>query len=469
MSISMNELLGSELYQDYTNKKTILKSISWFSLPNNPSQKGYSAADIKQKGYEPVFQILDWLYIAKAELNNLSEDYETTSVAFSSFVEGIDDGTIVAKKALKDAEGNTISTTYETKAEASNKKNEVTNDVKNGTIYAKKYIKANNAIRNISDIDDDLASFKTNLNGGVTIVDKARNDKNGMDIETYAKSLSHSAQNSATQISFTISLLDKNGNTLDSETQVFNGASTLSAGLLSATDKQKINNIANDIAVAIVSAKAYADSKVLRDNLVSIISTASSSQSGLMSIIDKNRLDALYSLLGANADSDVVVNTINEVLAVFNNYPEGVDLANELATKVKYLDVINSLTSNETIKPLSAYQGKVLKELIDTLTSTKADANNVYTKNEVYSKEEVDDIADGKADANNVYTKGETYSQTQADNKFRTEDQVDDQIGTNLANVSNMNVISDIPNLKNYTHQILVRSDGELVLRLTEI
>ena len=181
-----------------------------------------------------------------------------------------------------------------------------------------------------------------------------------------------------------------------------------------------------------------------RANLVSIIQEASQSLNGLMSATDKSHLDALYSLLGEESDADTVVNTINEVLAIFNNYPEGTTIIQSLALKVDIADIINNLTSDETAKPLSAYQGKVLKGLIDALDSAKANASDVYEKSD-------------------------TYSQTEADDLFRTENQVDTQINAALANVSNMNVIADIPNSKNYNHQLLIRSDGELVLRLTEI
>ena len=68
-----------------------------------------------------------------------------------------------------------------------------------------------------------------------------------------------------------------------------------------------------------------------------------------------------------DADSDSIVNTLTELLALVQNVPEGVDLIALLNAKVSTTDIINNLTSILTNKPLSAYQGKVLKDLIDSL------------------------------------------------------------------------------------------------------
>lgn len=81
------------------------------------------------------------------------------------------------------------------------------------------------------------------------------------------------------------------------------------------------------------SAKAVYDLVTNRATLVATLGNASQSLSGLMSSEDKTRLDALYALLGSEADSDTVVNTINEVLAIFNNYAEGADLVTALSNK----------------------------------------------------------------------------------------------------------------------------------------
>jgi hypothetical protein len=60
---------------------------------------------------------------------------------------------------------------------------------------------------------------------------------------------------------------------------------------------------------------------------------ASQTVAGLMSETDKARLDALHALMEESSSNDVV-DTINEILLIFNNYPEGVELLTTLAGKV---------------------------------------------------------------------------------------------------------------------------------------
>ena len=103
--------------------------------------------------------------------------------------------------------------------------------------------------------------------------------------------------------------------------------------------------------------------------MVSTIGDASTTLNGLLTSEDKRRLDALYAVLGETTDEDSFVNTINEILAIFNNYPEGVDLVSALNGKLNVSDVVNNLTSEETSKPLSAKQGKVLSDAITTETN----------------------------------------------------------------------------------------------------
>ena len=55
---------------------------------------------------------------------------------------------------------------------------------------------------------------------------------------------------------------------------------------------------------------------------ITAIGEATQSLSGVMSATDKARLDALHALLNEGSANDVV-DSINEVLAIFNNYPEG--------------------------------------------------------------------------------------------------------------------------------------------------
>ncbi len=74
--ILLKDYLGKELYNEYLKNRNYLKNISWYSLPNKPSQKGYSADDIRRKSYEPVLQIFDWLYRVKGDVENLIDNQQ---------------------------------------------------------------------------------------------------------------------------------------------------------------------------------------------------------------------------------------------------------------------------------------------------------------------------------------------------------------------------------------------------------
>lgn len=93
------------------------------------------------------------------------------------------------------------------------------------------------------------------------------------------------------------------------------------------------------------------------------LGVATTSVSGLMSATDKTRLDGLYQILNDTTDggADSLVDTIEDVLAIFEAYPEGVDLVTALAGKVNTSDIVNDLTTGGTTKVLSAEQGKTLQ------------------------------------------------------------------------------------------------------------
>jgi hypothetical protein len=83
------------------------------------------------------------------------------------------------------------------------------------------------------------------------------------------------------------------------------------------------------------------------------LGNATTSLAGLMSATDKTNLDNLVTILGT-ADADDIVNTITEILAIFNNYPEGADLVTALNGKVDKIagkglstnDLTNTLKTN---------------------------------------------------------------------------------------------------------------------------
>lgn len=76
-----------------------------------------------------------------------------------------------------------------------------------------------------------------------------------------------------------------------------------------------------------------------KENLSEIIKVATQSLSGLMSSEDKKHLDTLVALL-EEKENDNVVNTINEILAIFNQYPEGVEILSVLSEKVNKSELL---------------------------------------------------------------------------------------------------------------------------------
>ena len=333
--------------------RELLKSKTALSLPDNPSNKGLSSSQIKSKLADSSLMLFNWTVNLQTEVNEYITSNDTNISTIQSNITSLGDRVSalengvsnIAERAYSDANGNNIASTYETKEDATSKYNSAVGEV---------------------------SALSTALGSGTTIVNRAQCDKDGIDITTYGKSLASSTSASPTGVSFTITLNNKAGVALDSETISLSGATVMNAGLLVPEDKIKIMNISSNIGTALASAKSYTDDKVARANLISVLGEASTSLNGLMSSTDKARLDALYELLGESTDEDSVVNTINEILAIFDNYPEGTTIVNALATKVNTSDIINNLTSDETTKPLSAYQGKVLKGLVDNKADTSS-------------------------------------------------------------------------------------------------
>ena len=114
----------------------------------------------------------------------------------------------------------------------------------------------------------------------------------------------------------------------------------LSGYLTDGTNSISISDIANK-------------SSLSKENLVSIIGSATTELSGLMSATDKTRLETLVALLN-NDDDNTIVDTIAEVLAIFDKYPEGADLVSALAEKANKDEVVDK-TSEQTISGVKTF------------------------------------------------------------------------------------------------------------------
>lgn len=400
------KILGNE-------ELNILRAKTPYSLPDNPSDKGFNARQIKTKFWEGYLLLFNWLKETQASLNN---DFATTNSALLNESKRIDviltyfsDGK--ANLAIKDRNNNIIDETYELKSEASTKFNQL-----------------------ISDIQSVERGSASTITGTQNI--------------------------NADGIQYTITLSNTQNANLSTITQYLPLATTLKAGLLSSTDKEKINNLESDLTNFLANAKAYTDEKLERDNIVNILGAASHTLIGLLSSEDKKKLDALYALLGEEADADTVVNTINEVLAIFSSYPEGVDIVSQLEKKVNYTDVINTLDSEETSKPLSAKMGKELKTEVDTK------AELAYVNEELDKKALKSDILVIDEAVNNVngLLNGEIMLDMAEGSYFTYRDSENNLIATYYASKSALSQANkEIANLKEVLYgYVLDSTDVEI-------
>ena len=111
---------------------------------------------------------------------------------------------------------------------------------------------------------------------------------------------------------------------------------------------------------------------------------ATTSKSGLMSATDKSNLNTLVNLL-KDDDTGTTVNTIAEVLKVFETYPEGTDIANALASKANTADLATVATSGSyndlSGKPSSLKNPNsiTIKAGTDTVSSYDGSAAKTFT------------------------------------------------------------------------------------------
>lgn len=362
-----------------------LRGIGVGSLPDNPSSAGMSAAEVKGHSTRPNDFLLSLLKRLIEEAND----------AF----DGLQDGTFIAEKASKDANGNVIHTTYETKADAASKDALNAHLAGAETITGKKTFTggAEFSTANVkigSSGSDNSKSFDiyytTNLRGPVvsnTIIpgntfalgsaEHYWGEAFIDDLYLYG-SISDGlyewtlpAKNGTFAMTSEISALESE---LNAEVEKFKDG-TYTA------DKAAKDGNGNNIA-STYETKSDASAKIARSNLVSILKVIGAEgvtdTEGLFSSADKTKLDTLYALLSSD-DSDTVVNTIAEVLSIFDQYPEGVTLTNALALKLSIADIVDAYNSTATNRPLSANKGKDLNDRLGVVESDYVTHDDVFS------------------------------------------------------------------------------------------
>ena len=113
----------------------------------------------------------------------------------------------------------------------------------------------------------------------------------------------------------------------------------------------------------------------INDAIVTLINGAPSDANTLKLLNDK--ILAINSIIGGvTADSNTIVDTVTELLNIFQTYPEGMDILTLITDKVDKTSIINNLSQVSSGTVLDARQGKILNDLITSLTTSVSNATN---------------------------------------------------------------------------------------------
>ena len=385
-----------------------LKENSPYRLPDNAAESGWTTEQIKEKFYAGLFYLYKLFKALRNSNDTFTEEMSADFAELSTKVQQVLDNLT----AEYDIDGNKIVETYAKIAA-----------IMDGSLPALKYLKANGSSENIRKIADDLVTFSSTINSyfdgagkalNAVLADKATNDANGRNIvNTYATIVA-------------LQTLTTTVNKLMTGDTVVDKALKDGDGNVIKTTYVKKSQIVNNVTSTSTDAPLSAyQGKVLKD-----------------------ALDALSNYIYSGS-ANTSIDRLAEVFAFLTGHDDDETLDAILATKVSITDLVDNLTSELANRALTAKQGKVLKDLIDALTTTvgtKANSSDVYGKTSVYNKDEMDTLLSAK----------------------QTAAQVSAAIVAALANVENVNVISDEDNDKAYTYQIKIQN-GKAHLIATEV
>lgn len=159
----------------------------------------------------------------------------------------------------------------------------------------------------------------------------------------------------------------------------------------------------------------------------------------------RNLISGLTTRLNALADSDdTTLDQLSEIVAYIKNNKSLID--NVTTSKVNVSDIIDNLISTAVNKPLSAKQGKVIKDLIDALTT--AVGNKV-------------DKVSGKGLSTNDYTTAEKNKLS----SIAAGAEANVQVDWNETNTSSDSFIRNKPSLDGKVSKTGDIMSGELVLK----
>jgi uncharacterized repeat protein (TIGR02543 family) len=166
---------------------------------------------------------------------------------------------------------------------------------------------------------------------------------------------------------------------------------------LSAVSKKPLQNKAIYAALAL----KFNSADLTREALVTLLGEATTLLNGLMSATDKARLDTIYASFN-DTDENNVVDKISEILAIFENYPEADAIVTALSAKVDKTTTVNT----------KALSSNIVLSGADILVGGSTSANAASLISVAFKTlEDVDDTkvdkVDGKALSTNDYNDAE--------------------------------------------------------------
>jgi len=325
MAIESLTALTEQDKQHLINKSTKV-------LPDNPSDKGFSASQIKQATYEPSVILFNYLQRAITEVN----DFVTTANLMLTKLDTVETGAQVNVIEGVKVDGVELTpTNKKVNVVLTGKLDKITNSLSSGDVAA--YVATNNNGSYLQNYIKVAGSSAT----AWTIPQRRENGE----IVVGSPTADNHATNKSWVLANAVNLTGTQsiggqktwtGKNIYSDLNLYNG-------YLTTNSKNYFVKVGVTTNQYVIYKLPYAFTDVgAKTYTLAVDEVATQSAKGLMSADDKAHLDALYSLLGDEEDADTVVNTINEVLEIFNAYPEGVTIANALALKQ---DVISDLTS----------------------------------------------------------------------------------------------------------------------------
>ena len=140
-----------------------LKSMGARALPSNPTANNWSADAIKRQLYKQAEVLFEWSKASNEAMSGFASEVD-------DYLYKLDTGDIVVDKARKDAEGNTITETYETKEDAIAKINALPEDLQPYFVYkGSRIVSENPGKGQIQTVNSGLYTIYTSADGSKTI------------------------------------------------------------------------------------------------------------------------------------------------------------------------------------------------------------------------------------------------------------------------------------------------------------